>query len=638
MSLTKKLIYGVLFLLFVVLMGTYAITLNNSAHFYRQQLNNNAQDTATSLGLSLSHYLSKTDKAMMLSMVQAVFDQGYFASIEIYNHKDELLISRKLNESTIKVPDWFRDLISWPSTSQKNVIMDGWKQVGYLVVTTDPEIAYLSIWQNAKFLLIWYLLFALITSITIFISIRIIMKPLDRVTEQAQDICDRRFVIQANIPKTPELKKLTLAMNRMVHHLKSLFRSNMSEIQRLRQQAYVDQLTNLGNRRFFLQQFNYLLTNKEEFCPGYFILVTIEGLDDLNIHSGYAKGDEIILAFSKYIQQFWSVHSQILICRIGGSQFGLVIKEISKELILSSIPDFSKGLAKIKQQDDHVEVFFSVVPYAFNQSSSNVLTLADQALNKARESGESYHVITDGETKIEVVDPNALKSALITDNFIIYEQAVVGSESILHQELYLRIMIDDKEIGANAFLPIAQRSGLSSLIDNLMIDNVEKLLIQNDSTYAMNLSLNTILEQGDQLALLAKLNHISRSMRHRLAFEIPEVWLVSNQLTMMGFINQIIDLGFQFGIDQAGVNLSTMNYLQEIPLSYVKIHGSLIHDAFKTDQSEMMLRYIIDLLQTVGIEAIATQVQSLDQVKQMKKMGIQWLQGYEISASKKINV
>lgn len=638
MTLTKKLIYGVLVLLFIVLMGTYAITLNNSRHFYRQQLNNNAQDTATSLGLSLSLYLSEKDKAMMLSMVQAVFDQGYFASIEIYNPKDELIVSRSLNENTLKVPFWFRDLISWPSTSQKNVIMDGWKQVGYLVVTTDPEVAYLSIWQNAKFLLIWYLLFALVTSITIFISIRIIMKPLTRVTKQARDICDRRFVIQENIPKTPELKKLTLAMNRMVHHLKSLFRSNMSEIQRLRQQAYVDQLTNLGNRRFFLQQFNYLLTNKEEFCPGYFILISLEGLDDLNVHSGYEKGDEIILELSQYIQHFWSVHSQILICRIGGSQFGLVIKEISKELILSSIPDFSKGLSKIKQQDEHVQVYFSAVPYTFNQSSSNVLTVADQSLTKARGSKEGYHVVTEGESKIEVVSPDALKTALISDDFIIYEQAVVGSDSILHQELYLRIVIDDKEIGANSFLPIAQRSGLSSLIDNLMIDNVEKLLTRNEDTFAMNLSLSTILEQGDQEALISKLNHTSRNIRHRLAFEIPEVWLVTNKFSIMDFINRIIELGFQFGIDQAGINLSTMDYLQEIPLSYLKIHGSLIHDAFKTDQSEMMLRYMIDLLQTVGIEAIATQVQSLEQVKQMKKMGIQWLQGYEISASQKVDL
>lgn len=636
MTLTKKLILGVLVLLLIVFIGNYAITLKNSRQFYQEQLNHNAQDTATSLGLSISQLMANNDKAMMLAMVQAVFDQGYFSSIEIYNQKNELIVSRALNGKSIKVPTWFRNLISWPKTSQKNVIMNGWRQMGYLLVTTDPEVAYLSIWKNAEYLLIWYAFFAIISCIMLSIAIRIIMKPLDRVTQQAQDICQRRFAIQATIPKTPELKKLTLAMNRMVHHLKNLFRSNMSEIQRLRQQAHVDQLTQLGNRRFFLQQANYLLTSKEEYCPGFFILVSLEGLDELNVHGGYQKGDQFILALSKYMQKFWSVYSQTLICRIGGSQFGLIIKEMSKDLVVSSMGDFAEGLHKLLQQDEHLKIYFTALPYVFNQSTSNLLTEADTNLSKARNSQKGYHIIVGEELDNERINAQDLKQALIQNQLVIYQQAVTSDKKQLHQELYLRLILDDKEISAHTYLPILQRLGLAPLVDNLMIDNIDALMRLTDDHYAVNISLNTIIEPVSRDALLTKLENIPKAMRHRLALEIPEVWLVRNKLVFMDLINQVIDMGFCFGIDQAGNNLSIMNYLQEIPLNYVKIHGSLIHNASKSEQSEMMLRYLVDLLQTVGIEAIATQVQSEDEMIQMQKMGITWLQGYVISAANKM--
>lgn len=74
MTLTKKLALGVLVMLLLVFLGTYLITMNNARNFFMQQIESNAQDTATSLGLSLSQSFAKDDVATMNSMVQAVFD------------------------------------------------------------------------------------------------------------------------------------------------------------------------------------------------------------------------------------------------------------------------------------------------------------------------------------------------------------------------------------------------------------------------------------------------------------------------------------------------------------------------------------------------------------------------------------
>ncbi|VEB29613.1 two component histidine kinase, GGDEF domain protein/EAL domain protein [Legionella pneumophila] len=60
MTLTKKMAVGVLIMLLFVFIGTYFITMNNARNFFIQQLESNAQDTATSLGLSLSQSLNQS--------------------------------------------------------------------------------------------------------------------------------------------------------------------------------------------------------------------------------------------------------------------------------------------------------------------------------------------------------------------------------------------------------------------------------------------------------------------------------------------------------------------------------------------------------------------------------------------------
>jgi len=72
MTLIKKMSLGVLLMLFLVFTGTYVITMTNARNFFIKQIESNAQDTATSLGLSLSQSLLSHDLPTMNAMTQAV--------------------------------------------------------------------------------------------------------------------------------------------------------------------------------------------------------------------------------------------------------------------------------------------------------------------------------------------------------------------------------------------------------------------------------------------------------------------------------------------------------------------------------------------------------------------------------------
>src|SRR5690606_13641383 len=114
------------------------------------------------LGLSMSQSLRQKDLPTMLAMVEAIFDRGYFEFIEVRDNKGNLLISRRLPQTKSSAPQWFIHLIEWPSTIQTSLVMDGWRQVGRVLVSSDTTLAYEALWENAVKLFNWYVVFAVI--------------------------------------------------------------------------------------------------------------------------------------------------------------------------------------------------------------------------------------------------------------------------------------------------------------------------------------------------------------------------------------------------------------------------------------------------------------------------------------------
>lgn len=218
MTLINKILIAMTGLLLAILIATYIITLNNARNFFIEQMNSNAQDTATSLGISLSQAVANQDNAMMLSMVEAAFDNGFFSMIEVRNLRGELLMSRYVPQRQNQAPNWFINLIQWPSSVKNSVIMNGWKQNGEVLVLGDTNYACNALWKNAVHLIYWDMLFVMLFLVIMSFILRCLLKPLQRLISQAEAIGRGNFQVETIIPDTAELKQLTLAMNQISNH------------------------------------------------------------------------------------------------------------------------------------------------------------------------------------------------------------------------------------------------------------------------------------------------------------------------------------------------------------------------------------------------------------------------------------
>ncbi|KTD82816.1 EAL domain-containing protein [Legionella waltersii] len=629
MTLTKKLAVGVLIMLFLVFIGTYLITMNNARNFFIQQVESNAQDTATSLGLSLSQPLISHDLPTINSMVNAVFDRGYFSSIKLKNMKGKILVSKTQPSQHWDIPNWFVNLVSWPTSEKTSLVMDGWMQAGVVVVAGDPSYVYVSLWRNAVEMVNAYLLFAIISLALVVAFIQFILKPLKRVTNQALAISEHEFPIETHIPKTPELKQVTLAMNQMVSKIKSFFEDQAQQTEALRVQVYQDTLTGMNNRRYFLQQLTLLLEHEDEFVPGYVLMLVVDGLDELNHKEGYQQGDNLVLTVSKLFQEFWKQLSVSTLARINGSTFALISHETDPNKFEKECIEFEKSIKQAVSGVDLCAIYMGASSYFLHQSVSNLLTVVDQSVKKARENGVFYcHKEHETYKYSHTINQDDIRHALDRKKISLYSQEVTDGKQCLHHEVFVRIHDDELgEFGAGYFMPIAEKLGMASLIDLYVLKAISTLDKNLNTKYALNISENTLADKLNSTAYLQQLTKIPEGILKNLALELNELYVISHFSNVKQFIKQAKKLGVAIGIDRVGVQFSPLQYLSNLNIDYLKLHGSLVSDIEDNESKQFFIYYFNEMAQTMDVQVVATQVENKEQWSALQKAHIKWGQG-----------
>ena len=145
--------------------------------------------------------------------------------------------------------------------------------------------------------------------------------PIDAAVQQARAL-ERGEYVTLTEPKTPELRRLTRAMNSMVARLKQVFEAQAVQVETLRRQANCDTLTDLANRSHFLGQMSVAMQREDGTAYGGLVLLRVVGLADVNRTLGHATTDQMLVAIAHVMQTYTQRGHGCLVGRPNGSDFG----------------------------------------------------------------------------------------------------------------------------------------------------------------------------------------------------------------------------------------------------------------------------------------------------------------------------
>ena len=646
MTLYRQLIIFTLVLFLVLFTGTWFAKLKSTRTFLIDQLESHAQDTATSLGLSISQHVAEDDMVAVESMINAVFDRGYYRIIRFSDTQGNVLIERVLNVTIEHVPQWFIRLVPLKTPEATANVMAGWRQAGTIYVKSHPGYAYKTLWEDVVRVTIWFVACGIFVLIAGAFGLHVLLRPLNLVERQADAICKKKYEIQEPLPWTKELRRVVEAMNRMTHKVKDMFEEQAAQAERLREHAYIDSLTGLGNRRYFDSQMTARLDRGDSTTQGIVMLVQIRDLQEINKQRGFQAGDELLKRAAALLKESTEAYVNCVLVRLTGGDFGIYLPDVSPSDAESIAANVASKLSQLAAENltltDNVG-HIGASTYDRSTTLRSLLSMADSALRAAQQAGPNrweVRAITEETQEMPLGQQHwkdVLEKALQERRISLDAQPVVRTDDrddVLHLEVFSRIVEESGNLlSAGIFMPFAERLGLVSFLDRIVLE--ETMYLDPNTLGVANMAVNvspaSLRDDSFRDWVYASLKSLPPDAP-RILFELSEFGAVQNLDLVKEFSMHVRELGHGFGLDHYGQSFSHLGYLQSLRPDYVKIDRAYTGE-LKDEESDsrFFVGSLCSVAHSLDIEVMAEGVETEDQWRILKELNLDAIQGYVVA-------
>lgn len=417
---------------------------------------------------------------------------------------------------------------------------------------------------------------------------------------------------------------------------------------RLTWQATHDPLTQLANRRFLENEILKSIDDAHSAENTHTLLyIDLYNFSVINDTCGHNAGDELLCQFARMLEK--QAEPRDVVARIGNDEFALLLnqrtveesREVAEQL-LWQIKEFS-----FPWGERRLKVGASIGAKVIDRSTTSeidVLVAAGTSCATAKESGRNR--INFNYRSVEVTKRQSvaewipiITEALEEDRFVLYCQPIVPvtesrTSKVRHYEVLVRMVDRQGDIvPPGKFIPVAEHYGLIEDIDRWVLTRIFDHLQHDpdkEQRFAVNLSGNTISDEGLKDFIIDKFQTTGVSPK-RLQFEVTETAAIRHFDRAMDFINALKDLGCYFSLDDFGSGLSSLGYLKELPVDYLKIDGSFIRNMELNEVDYSMVSTINHLGHIMGISTIAECVENNSQLSMLQEIGVDYAQGFLIA-------
>ena len=418
----------------------------------------------------------------------------------------------------------------------------------------------------------------------------------------------------------------------------------------LTHQATHDELTGLVNRKEFERALEQTINEtKSANATHVAAILDLDQFKVINNAAGHEAGDELLKRLSQLMQKALA-DSEHVLSRLGGNEFGVVIKHCTKDSGVSVIRQLSDAIKahRFEWKKDVLSLTTSVGLVFIDESIEDVSTVmsgADSACDAAKEAGrDRLQVWERGDSTMEkrrdiMTFVSQIDNALKEDRFILNcqkIQPVFEGEDHAHYEILLTVLDENNEpMPPQDFIVAAETYNRMGAIDRWVIKNAFKWIANNIlklddlGAFSINISGNSLTED-DFMEFVLEQFHETRLPTSKICFEITETSAIGSLDDAVEFMEKMKVIGVQFSLDDFGTGLSSYSYLRNLPVDYLKIDGVFVKD-IKTNPSDYaVVKSINEIGHFMGKKTIAEYVEDDEILEILREIGVDFAQGYGI--------
>lgn len=415
---------------------------------------------------------------------------------------------------------------------------------------------------------------------------------------------------------------------------------------KLEHNAFHDALTGLPNRMLFTDRLSHSIARSVREGGRYAVMMLdLDRFKVINDSLGHMVGDELLIQFSRRVES--CLRPQDTLARLGGDEFTILLEDlhhssdairVAERIHEKMTQPFHLGGNEIYTSAS-IGITFGTANY---QEPAQAIRDADIAMYRAKNQGKGCHVVFEVGMHDRAVSQlkreNRLRQALERQEFTVHFQPIVdlrngrciGAEALLRWNNPEAVRYSTPEL-----LALAEETGLIIPIGQQVLDDAcralhhwrEELPLAEEFAVHVNLSAKQFSHRGLTRQIEAALSRYQLSGA-ALALEIREGVLRDHPTVATAMLADLRELQVHICIDDFGAGYSSLNYLHQFPLDILKIDRSFTAGLGSNNTSSAIIEAIVGLGNNLGMQTIATGVESEHHQRYLLELGCRYAQGF----------
>ncbi len=419
-------------------------------------------------------------------------------------------------------------------------------------------------------------------------------------------------------------------------------------------QAQYDPLTELPNRRYFLERLDaqLALARRRNFA-GSVLFVDLDHFKPINDSLGHPVGDELLQSVTRRLRE--RLRREDFIARIGGDEFAVLVAAVDQgeDAAANEAVQLGQVILELLREPFEVagqmlyigaSIGFCIFP-AQGDTTQDILRRADTAMYAAKRQGRAavrrFSPDMEADNQARLARLGELHQALKNNAFRLFYQPqfnnagdIVGIEALLrwqHPQLGL--------VGPDDFIDVAEESGLILQIGDWVFAEAahqyrewrrQALLPGSFQVIAINVSARQFVQPSFAARLIDQAERLGVDPA-RFELELTETVLADNLQAVSGALQSLRDAGFHFAIDDFGTGYSSLNYLKRLPVETLKIDRTFVRDLPDSESDTRIVETILAMASHLGLTVVAEGVETDAQLAFLQSRGCNLFQGFRLA-------
>lgn len=407
--------------------------------------------------------------------------------------------------------------------------------------------------------------------------------------------------------------------------------------------ANMDSLTLLPNRRSFFDVLQRAFERAEDGGTRLSVgVLDLDGFKPVNDLYGHAAGDRVLMEIGRRLMAL--TRTDVSVYRLGGDEFAVIhqgpheedeLRQLGEAICEAVAQSVDVGNATVNVT---ASVGFAVHPEIGN-SAQDLYERADYALYNAKRTQRGGIVMFNTAQALTLSRYRLVEEALLAADlereltlvfqpiFDVSDDVIVGFEALARWTSPTIGRVSPAE-----FIPIAEHSGRIGLITRHLLHTAlsEAATWPGDTFLSFNLSPHDLATPESILRIIAVVEESGFDPK-RINFEITETAVTRDFAQATKSIDLLRLMGSGISLDDFGTGYSSLNHVHKLPLSKIKIDGSFVSQIDSRPASYKIVKSVLALCEDMGLEAIVEGVETEAELKVLKDLGVEVVQGFHFS-------